>query len=70
LAQLLVEMADTDHIVNATHDELATELGTAREVVSRLLKEFERNGWVKLFRKRILIINTQGLKALGAWMNN
>ncbi|NWN92316.1 Crp/Fnr family transcriptional regulator [Marinobacter adhaerens] len=36
-----------------THQELAVELGTAREVVSRLLKELERKGRVKLARGRI-----------------
>lgn len=36
-----------------THQELAVELGTAREVVSRLLKELERKGQVKLARGRI-----------------
>lgn len=36
-----------------THQELAVELGTAREVVSRLLKELERKGRVRLARGRI-----------------
>jgi CRP/FNR family transcriptional regulator len=36
-----------------THQELAIELGTAREVVSRLLKELERRGQVRLSRGRI-----------------
>lgn len=36
-----------------THQELAVELGTAREVVSRLLKELERQGRVVLARGRI-----------------
>ncbi|WP_166254926.1 Crp/Fnr family transcriptional regulator [Marinobacter salicampi] len=36
-----------------THQELAVELGTAREVVSRLLKELERQGRVVLGRGRI-----------------
>ncbi len=39
-----------------THQTLAVELGTAREVVSRLLKEFERRGWVRLSRGKIDII--------------
>jgi len=50
LAQLLLAMADTDDVVQATHQILARELGTAREVVSRLLKEFERHGWLVLQR--------------------
>lgn len=33
-----------------THQAIAVELGTAREVVSRLLKDFERRGWVRLGR--------------------
>lgn len=36
-----------------THQELAVELGTAREVVSRLLKELERQGKVSLGRGKI-----------------
>lgn len=39
--------------VKATHQDIAVELGTAREVVSRQLKEFERRGWVALHRGRI-----------------
>lgn len=47
--------------IRATHQEVATELGTAREVVSRQLKEFERRGWVRLYRGRIAILNQDGL---------
>lgn len=36
-----------------THQELAVELGTAREVVSRLLKELEKRDMVRLSRGRI-----------------
>ncbi len=39
--------------ITITHQELAAELGTAREVVSRLLKELERQGRVVLARGRI-----------------
>jgi CRP/FNR family transcriptional regulator len=39
--------------VMITHQELAVELGTAREVVSRLLKELERRNMVRLARGRI-----------------
>ncbi|MCH8506700.1 MAG: Crp/Fnr family transcriptional regulator [Ectothiorhodospiraceae bacterium] len=40
-----------------THQQLAVELGTAREVVSRLLKDFERQGRVQLFRGKIEILS-------------
>ncbi|HKI97026.1 MAG TPA: helix-turn-helix domain-containing protein, partial [bacterium] len=38
------------------------ELGSAREVVSRLLKDFERQGLVKLGRGRIEVVNPEGLR--------
>lgn len=40
-------------VILITHQELAVELGTAREVVSRLLKELERKGKLRLSRGRI-----------------
>lgn len=45
-----------DSPVQITHQALAAELGTAREVVSRVLKEFERQGWIRLGRGRIEIL--------------
>ncbi|MFT7558492.1 MAG: CRP/FNR family transcriptional regulator [Flavobacteriales bacterium] len=36
--------------ITLTHQTLADELGTTREVVSRHLKELERRGWIKLYR--------------------
>ena len=43
-------------IIDITHQALAEELGTAREVVSRLLKELERQGRVSLGRGRIEVL--------------
>ena len=45
-----------DSPLQLTHQQLAVELGTAREVVSRLLKDFERQGWIRTGRGRIDII--------------
>lgn len=39
--------------IPVTHEKLAAHLGTSREVISRLLKEFEHNGIVTLHRGRI-----------------
>jgi CRP/FNR family transcriptional regulator len=47
-----------------THEEIAAEMGTAREVVSRLLKEFERSGALGLGRGRIELLSASGLQAL------
>ncbi|MEY2700773.1 MAG: hypothetical protein RIQ52_1528 [Pseudomonadota bacterium] len=62
--QMLVDalMAFSQHgCVNMTHQALADQIGTAREVVSRHLKHFELMGWVKLSRGRIILNNTAAL---------
>ncbi|MCF6336510.1 MAG: Crp/Fnr family transcriptional regulator [Gammaproteobacteria bacterium] len=66
LARLLLAMADADNVVHATHQILARELGTAREVVSRLLKEFERHGWLMLQRGCIHLQQRQVLMEVAA----
>lgn len=43
-------------ILNITHEQLANELGTARVVVSRLLKQLEENGSLQLGRNRITLM--------------
>jgi CRP/FNR family transcriptional regulator, anaerobic regulatory protein len=52
--------------VNATHQALADELGTVREIVSRLLSRFERAGWVRLARERIELADAAALRELAA----
>lgn len=49
--------------VHTTHQSLADELGTVREIVSRLLNRFERAGWVRLSRERIEVIDAAALRA-------
>jgi CRP/FNR family transcriptional regulator len=49
-----------------THDALAVELGTAREVVSRLLKDFERKGAIRLRRGRVLLLDDRILSDIAA----
>ncbi len=49
-----------------THQQLADELGTVREIVSRLLRRFEREGWVELAREHIHIRNSAALRAIAA----
>ena len=45
-----------------THAELACELGTSREVISRILKEFERQECISLNRGRIHLVSQDGLE--------
>ena len=49
-----------------THQTLADELGTVREIITRLLRRFEREGWVELSRERIHISNSAALRALAS----
>ena len=42
--------------IKITHDKVASHLGTSREVISRLLKEFEHNGILKLQRGSIELL--------------
>lgn len=50
LAGKLVELSGGSGTVQVTHQQLADELGTAREVISRQLQEFQRRGWITLAR--------------------
>ncbi len=50
--------------VPVTHQALADDLGTVREIVTRLLHRFEREGWIALSREHIRIINSAELRAL------
>jgi len=56
LAHWLVDAHQRAAPVSVTHQQIATDLGTAREVVSRKLKELEVRGWLKLSRGTIDII--------------
>ncbi len=44
------------HTLYVTHEQLANELGTARVVVSRLLKQMEESGFVQLGRNKITLV--------------
>ena len=63
LAQLLIHRGP---VVDATHQKLADELGSVREIVSRLLRSFEDRGWVKLERERITVLDPKALATLQA----
>ena len=51
-------------VLHATHQQLAEELGSVREIVSRLLKGFAEQGLVRLAREQIEILDPPGLRAL------
>lgn len=61
LAQLLVHRGP---VIEGTHQSLADELGSVREIVSRLLRSFEVRGWVRLERERVTVLDPRALSAL------
>jgi CRP/FNR family transcriptional regulator len=52
--------------LRTTHQQLADELGSVREMISRLLKQFADQGWVKLGREQIEITDPAALKRYAA----
>ena len=58
LARLLVQRGP---VLNATHQNLADELGSVRVFVSRMLRSFEERGWVSLERERVTVLEPKAL---------
>lgn len=66
LAQKLLDLAQDAESLTITHQQLAAELGTAREVVSRQLQEFQRRGWITSQRGRVHLKDPGALRDLAA----
>lgn len=64
LAKHLLSQCDDDNLLTSTHQNIATELGSAREVISRQLKELEYKGIIKINRGNIQIIDTVALEKI------
>ena len=64
LARYLLKHGRERIELQITHQDLATELGSAREVISRQLKAFEQKGWIQLGRGTIRVDDLDGLRAL------
>ena len=65
LASFLLEESALDgDCLKITHEKIANHLGTAREVVTRMLRYFQSEGFVKLTRGSIEILDRRGLEAL------
>ena len=66
IASYLADGASRPHSrLKVTHSDIARELGTAREVVSRILKNFEKARLIRLSRGNITILDHQGLLSHG-----
>lgn len=64
LAGCLVALAKGESTVRRTHQDLAVELGTAREVISRQLHEFQRRGWIEQSRGVVTVCDPAALMDL------
>ena len=66
LAAYLIEASDRTNSldIKITHEQIAQDLNSAREVVSRMLKHFAKEGYVHLSRGKIHLIDKQALASL------
>lgn len=60
LIEYLVEKSE-DGVLHSTHRKIASDLGTSREVISRLLKDFERKGKLVLSRNFIRLTDPSNI---------
>ncbi|MBW7886380.1 MAG: Crp/Fnr family transcriptional regulator [Caldilineaceae bacterium] len=68
--RLAALLASRGPVIEATHQQLADELGTVREVVSRRLKQLEQGGLVRLERGQVIVVNGQGLRELAGALHS
>ncbi|MNG27152.1 Global nitrogen regulator [compost metagenome] len=61
---LLICASSSGSTLYVTHEQLAAELGTAREVISRTLKDFASKGALALGRKQVTILNRDELQRI------
>ena len=66
LSAFLIEECklEKSNVLLTTHEKIALHLGTAREVVTRMLKYFQDEGFVVLSRGSIEIVDSNGLAAI------
>ena len=64
--RLAAVLLDAGNDLLVTHQALADQLGTVREVITRILRRFEQQGCLELSREHIRIINTPLLQRLAA----
>jgi CRP/FNR family transcriptional regulator, anaerobic regulatory protein len=64
LARRLLAEADADSVVAKTHQQIASDVGSVREVVSRQLGEWERAGVISLQRGQVQILDRAALALL------
>jgi len=64
--RLAAWLAQRSSPIRVTHQALADDLGSLREIVSRVLKNFANQGWVELGREQIDVLDIDALRKLAA----
>jgi len=62
VASFLLDRSQMQHPIRITHQEIANEIGSSREVISRLLEDFAQRELVSLSRGQIEVLDIEGLK--------
>lgn len=63
VAAFLLERSPSRHPIQITHQEIAAELGSSREVISRILESLTRQGMIRMGRGTVEIADRRGLEA-------
>jgi CRP/FNR family transcriptional regulator len=63
VASLLLAKSKIQHPIRVTHQEIAAELGSSREVISRILEDFSQDGLIQSGRGNIRILDSEGLES-------
>ena len=62
VASFLLERSHLKNPISITHQEIANEIGSSREVISRILEDFAERGIIRLSRGEIKVLDFEGLK--------
>jgi CRP/FNR family transcriptional regulator len=62
VAALIMEQSQRSDLIHITHQEIAAELGSSREVISRILEDFSAQGMIEVSRGSIKILEREDLQ--------
>jgi CRP/FNR family transcriptional regulator len=62
VAAVLLTRSEAQNPVVVTHQEIASELGSSREVISRILEDFSGRGWIRTGRGQVEVVDRGALE--------
>ena len=62
VASLLLTRSSVQNPIRVTHQEIAAELGSSREVISRLLEDFSERRFIRVGRGEVEVLDMDGLQ--------